>query len=306
MLPSLLCACLYALSGICGQRAAVAYGSLRANAIRLVIAMLCLALMAWKFGALEFNTVEARWLLVSGAVGFGLGDMALFLAYPRLGSRLTLLLMLCAAPLCGSLGDWWLLGTIVSPHQALAAVVILAGVVLALSQGVRVPRLDAAAFIPGVVFAILAGLGQGFGAALSRYAQSFADGGLHLNGISQAFVRVVAGAGVSTVFWLLHASWSRPAASAGTSASAEDVSVRSAPVWLVGTALFGPVLGVSCFQWALLTSKSAVVLAITAITPVLVMPLAAYVERDEPGVWAVIGGLIAVSGVVLMSFWLSV
>ena len=71
-----------------------------------------------------------------------------------------------------------------------------------------------------------------------------------------------------------------------------------ASIWLLGAALFGPVLGVSCFQWALSGASSALVLAVTATAPIIIMPLAAYIEDDRPGWPAFIGAVIAVVGVV--------
>ncbi len=67
--------------------------------MRLALATLVLGILVW------FLTPDAmRWsrsggFFVSGLIGFGLGDVALFTAYERIGSRLTILLNLCLAPL---------------------------------------------------------------------------------------------------------------------------------------------------------------------------------------------------------------
>ncbi len=45
------------------------------------------------------------WFLVSGVVGYGFGDLALFQALPRIGPRFTMLLIHCfAVPLGGAAG----------------------------------------------------------------------------------------------------------------------------------------------------------------------------------------------------------
>jgi drug/metabolite transporter (DMT)-like permease len=64
--------------------------------------------------------------------------------------------------------------------------------------------------------------------------------------------------------------------------------------------MFGPVVGVSCFQWALSLQSSIVVLSVTATAPVLIMPLAARIDHDSPARAAVAGGLLAVAGVILL------
>ena len=75
---------------------------------------------------------------------------------------------------------------------------------------------------------------------------------------------------------------------------------RFLPFWLVGAALTGPVLGVSCFQWALQSQKSAIVLAITATSPLLVMLMARAFEKERTPTLAMLGALISVSGVIVI------
>ena len=67
---------------------------------------------------------------------------------------------------------------------------------------------------------------------------------------------------------------------------------------LIGAALAGPVIGVSCFQWALLTEKSAIVLAITATSPLVVTLFARAFEQEKTPPLAIIGSLVSVSGVI--------
>jgi drug/metabolite transporter (DMT)-like permease len=68
--------------------------------------------------------------------------------------------------------------------------------------------------------------------------------------------------------------------------------------WVLVNALAGQTVGVSCMQWALETTPSGIVLAIIAITPVVVIPFAIVFENERPGIRSVIGGAIAVAGVV--------
>lgn len=249
-------------------------------------------------GSVDFSTRSSVRLLLSGVVGFGLGDVALFLAYPRLGSRLTLLINLCSAPLFGAAGDWFLLGVWVNAGQTAACLIILFGVVLALRKGVRLPQSDATAFVPGVIFALVAGLGQGVGAALSRYAKSAAlEDGDHLNGINEAFVRVLPGLGFAVLALLIGRvmGWQKGLV------KVSDAQRRSRWGWLIGAAVFGPVAGVSCFQWALSDAKSAVVLSIISTTPILIMPLSAYIEKDKPDTAGILGATVAVTGVILLT-----
>ena len=64
--------------------------------------------------------------------------------------------------------------------------------------------------------------------------------------------------------------------------------------WIVTHTLTGPTVGVSCYQWALATTPSGIVLPIIATTPLLVIPFAYFIEHDRPHVRALIGGAIGI------------
>jgi drug/metabolite transporter (DMT)-like permease len=277
MLPSVLTAFLFAASGISGRRAAMAFGALRANSIRLTLAALILGCWVLAQGPPDFSTRVVRWLLVSGAIGFGLGDVCLFLAYPRIGARLALLVNFCSAPLFGAALDWCLQATRFTLSQFLTSIVILTGVGMALlggghgSEG-RVASRWHSGSLGGFIAALMAGFGQGCGAALSRHAQAtaMADGTV-LDGMTQAFIRMLPGIVVSTIIWMVVAKVRREPRWG-------PISGRDAWPWLFAAVMFGPVLGVSCFQWALNLQSSVVVLSVTATAPVLIMPMAAIID----------------------------
>jgi len=66
-------------------------------------------------------------------------------------------------------------------------------------------------------------------------------------------------------------------------------------------ALCGPTIGVSCYQWALATTPSGIVLPIVATTPLVIIPFSYWLEGDRPSRRSIVGGLIAVSGVVALT-----
>lgn len=299
MLAAILTAVLFACSGVCGQRSASALGPLRANAIRLAMAATALGLVAGLFFPFPLHSPAIPWLVVSGAIGFGAGDIALFLAYPRLGARLTLLINLCTAPVFGAFGEWALLGDRPAAAQGASCLVILAGVAIALSGQARLPRDMSRRIGRGVLAALGAGAGQGLGATFTRIAKSNAAiAGDQFTGMSEAFVRVVPGFALALlVWWGASRLLPRPSNEAPSGRATQR---RPSTLWVAGAALFGPVLGVSCFQWALGQATSGVVLSITATTPILVLPMVAYMDKDRPPWTAVLGSLIAVAGVVLV------
>ena len=71
-------------------------------------------------------------------------------------------------------------------------------------------------------------------------------------------------------------------------------------VFVMATALSGPSLGVGCYQWALKMTPSGLVLPIVATTPLMIIPLSAWMEGDRPPFRSIMGGLLAVVGVILL------
>ncbi len=110
MLPAIFATILFCFSAVSANRATRMAGSVEANFWRLLFATGVLALWAHGFGG-GFGGRAFGVFLVSGVIGFGVGDVALYLAYPRLGSRLTLLLVHCFAAPLAALGEWLYLGT---------------------------------------------------------------------------------------------------------------------------------------------------------------------------------------------------
>jgi drug/metabolite transporter (DMT)-like permease len=51
-------------------------------------------------------------------------------------------------------------------------------------------------------------------------------------------------------------------------------------------------------QWALKTNPTGIVLPVIAITPIVIIPFAHYMEGERPTIRSLIGGVTAVAGVV--------
>ena len=296
MVFSLLAAFLFACSGVCAQRSVSFLGPVKANTLRLGLACVVLGLWGWLSGGVHFDSEGARRLYLSGIVGFGIGDMALFFAMPRLGARLTLLINLCTAPVFGVIGDFLLMGTKLQGLHALACGIILVGVCLALLGRSLPNHHTSGSRLIGLCAALTAGAGQGTGATLSRWAHVAENAeGVVLASHVETLLRVMPGFGVVALFWLVsrtlypHAAW-----------AVEKSMSRRALAWTSANAFCGAILGVTFFQHALVHANSAVVLSVTATTPILVMPMTAYSEGDWPSPKSLVGAAIAVTGVVLL------
>lgn len=296
MFPALLTVLLFAASAVAGERTARYWGSERGNLIRLAIATTLMWAVTLAFFPQTVRPVSYGWLFLSGVVGFGLGDICLFLAYVRVGARLAILLNLCTAPLWGAGAEWLWLGTALGGGELAAGAVILVGVALAILSRDRsaVPR--AGSRWAGVLFALGAGCGQGMGAVISRKAiEAAARFGTDLNGFSAAAQRVSGGfAATLAVVLVMKALGERPSLPAASTTRGKAVG------WLLATTFCGPILGVSAFQWALSVLPAGIVTAVTATTPIAMIPLVMATDREKPRPLSLAGAALAVGGVLLL------
>jgi drug/metabolite transporter (DMT)-like permease len=291
---SLLAAFLFACSGVCAQRSAGLLGPIKANSLRLAVATLILAVWSAFTSQIDFTSEAAFRLYISGLAGFAIGDMALFFALPRLGARLTLLINLCTAPLFGMLGDAGLMGTLIQARLLLPCLITIAGVCMALLGRSTTRASLQGSRVVGACAALIAGAGQGSGASLSRWAQrAEMAAGISLPSHVETLLRVLPASLVVAAFWL----WARSTQRHQPWATERPTTSRAIQ-WVTTNALCGAILGVTCFQYALISQPSAVVLSITATTPILVMPMTALTEGDKPSAKSLIGAAIAVLGVV--------
>ena len=291
----------FSLSAVCGQRATRLLGGTEANFWRLCVGTLVLALFAHGLGG-GLAGAAFPVFLFSGIIGFGVGDVALYQALPRLGSRLSILLVLCVSSPLGGLVEWVWLGTALSFAEMLWGGVILAGVALALSPG-RHLHIASGQWAPGILFGGVASVCQALGAVLSRKGFDVARAaGESIDGITAAYQRILGGLAIGAVVLLVvkRQAIARMVlgleAREGSGPAARKAQWRQVGPWVVWNALAGSVFGVSCFQWALKTTPTGVVLPIVAITPLVIIPFSRYVEGERPTRRSLVGGVIAVIG----------
>jgi len=294
MLPAFLATIFFSFSAITGRRLSHFISGTQANVGRLIFAASVLGATVYFLGAgVHWGVFPV--LFLSGCVGFGIGDLSMFQAYPRIGARRTIVLIQCLAAPFGTLIEWLWLHHAPTLLQALCGAIILAGVGIALMP----PKTEAqpsAGLVTGTLFGTLSALCQGAGAVISRKAYAMAETAGHPfhtpgDGINAAFQRILGGISVSVLFF----GYLRLAHKSEVSGKKDW---RNGWCWVIGNALAGPAFGVSCYQWALMTEKTSIVLPIVATTPLAVMPLAHFLEGDRITWRTLLGGALAVAGVI--------
>jgi drug/metabolite transporter (DMT)-like permease len=299
MLASLLTTLFFSLSVVFANRSIRLVGSAKANLSRLIFATLCLALYSHLF-AIGLKGPGLWHFLFSGIIGFGLGDLALFQAIPRLGSRLTILMTQCLAAPLGAFIEWLWLGTTLSLLQIACGATILFGVALAIAPKEHAHR-PASVLAWGLFYGFFSALGQGWGAVISRKAFDIdLMAGISIGGVNAAYQRIWGGVVVAVLAYVLWGEKFDPA-SADTNTSRPSGSWRKAAPWILLNGLAGPVFGVSCYQWALGELPTGIVLSIVATSPLVIMPFTFALEGDKPTWRSFIGAIIAVAGVIALA-----
>jgi len=297
MVYAVLTAVLFSFSMFFATRSTRAVGVERATLARILFAVTVLGLWAAIAGA-HLPRACTLWLLASGIVGMGLGDVALFYAIARCGGRLTAILAQCSAvPLAVAIEWLWLGQTIDLAHLAVVFTIV-AGLGLSLSPDrtpERGPAVSPLQFWLGVAAGVGSALGMALGAVLTRRAIDSLPPGAAWDGGTAAFYRMVTGALTTLVFYRpVLGHWHR------TLRARPSLPAFRRYRHTVANALCGSVLGVAVMQQALLTVPAGVVMAVVSTAPIGTMVLLWAIEHHRPTPRAAIGALVAVGGVVAL------
>jgi drug/metabolite transporter (DMT)-like permease len=274
------------------EAAGRAIGSVVVNLLRLVLALVLLSLLTWVVRGqplpLDAGAHAWTWLSVSGLIGFTFGDLCLFRAFVLLGARRASLVMSMSPPITAIIG-WLVLGETLGALEIAAIACTVTGVTMAVrerrpSAPVHLERTPRELGL-GVLLGLGGALGQAMGLVLSKYGM----GSYHALAATQ--IRIIAGiAGFAVVFTVI-GWWPRCWAA------------RKNPRGLAFTglgALLGPVTGVSLSLYAVQHTATGVAASLMALTPILVIPVAAIVYREAITARSVLGALLAVAGVILL------
>jgi drug/metabolite transporter (DMT)-like permease len=191
-----------------------------------------------------------------------------------------------------------------SPLEVACGLTILAGVAIALAPGAGLRKTRREIFVGGI-FGIIAAIGGALGAVLSRKAYKLmAENGEHIDGANAAFQRILGGLLIGGLCLLVvkrREIFQAIRGRKGRQNQSSKEKFKKVWPWVFMNSLAGQTLGVSCMQLALEKLPTGVVLAIIAMTPIVVIPFAFIFEGERPNLRSLFGGAIGVAGVVLLT-----
>ncbi len=294
-------------------------GSLPFNTIRMTMSLVFLAVTLWLVMGVPYPRYADgstwMWLLLSGVVGYVIGDYCLMQGYIKIGSRFGQLFMTLSAPTAAITGRL-LLGEQMRPIAIVGMIVTLSGIALSILSRSDKSEHHAIHFkLParGIFFAAMAGICQGFGLVLSKVGLTHYDTALVAAGFSgdDVFVNAVLPLPVSVSmsfasttirayiglvgFFLALVLFNKD----GLEQLHHAVSDRKAMWCVLASTIFGPFIGVSASLLATQYTSAGIAQTLFALTPILIIAPAAILFHQKVTLREVLGAIISVVGVCL-------
>jgi len=272
-------------------------GNLTLNVLRMALALLFSVVL---FGVVTGNilppgaSAEAcGWMLLSGLVGYVIGDFCLFQCYIIIGSRYGQLFM-TLAPLSAALMAWVTLGQQMTLMSILAMLVTLFGISISVLGRGEHHKVSLKLPLNGILFAIGAAVCQGVGLVLSKIGMDYYEPSASmpewLVPFSANFYRCVAGI-IGFTFLLYFRD--------GIGPLREAMHDKKGLYVATATTIFGPFVGVGFSLMAVQYTAAGIASTLMALTPIIII-LPSYWLFHQKITWkAVVGAFISVIGVSL-------
>ncbi len=305
MIGAVLTAVFFGIAPVCANRAIKLIGFVRANLLRLSIAIVVMGIWAFTFG--QGLRGQSLLFATAGAIGFGIGGLTLLMALPRLGAPLASLVEeSVAAPVAAIVAWLWYSDKLTTTQIAFCSVILL-GVFIGLLPYVRGAAIKGAAV--GIALALVAGTAQGVSFAMTRHGLLLMKAA-HTppDTITVAFQRLAGGLLVALVVFLVaRLVWRKRWGFSGADGQIRGIlgserGITSRPLlWAGLNSLFGPILGVTCTVWAQQSLNPGVVQSIAAMAPLISVPFARWLEGHRPPRLFFVGAAVAIAGLVGVS-----
>lgn len=293
-ITSLMTAIFWTVTALAFEAASKRVGSMTVNLFRLIVGFIFLTLFTWIFRGtiLPLDATPKTWLLLmlSGLIGFVIGDLCLFQAFVVVGARISMLLMALAPPMTALIG-WIALGETLSMKSFIAMLMTLSGIALVvlkrednteIVENTGKGKVKLSYPIWGLFLGLGGAAGQAGGLVLSKYAMN------GYNAFASAQIRVLAGIAGFIILFTIYGQWKR---------AFRSLSDHKAMGQLSLGAFFGPFLGVSFSLLSVQLTSTGIASTIMAMVPVLIIPASVIIFREKVTPKEVVGAILAVAGV---------
>lgn len=274
-------------------------GNLTLNAMRMGITLIASLLLFWIMTGSPLpahaSTEAYLWMMLSGLVGYVIGDYCLFQCYLIIGSKFGQLFM-TLAPIAAAVTAWATLGQQMRPQGIIAMVVTLVGIAMTVLGRDDNHKVSLKLPLNGVLFAIGAAVCQGVGLVLSKIGMDHYQASMTSNTspwmlpFFANFFRCIAGI---TGFLILMSF------TEGFQSLRKNVTDRISMATATTTTFFGPFVGVGFSLLAVQYTSAGIASTLMALTPIIIILPAYWLFHQPITARSVIGAIVSCIGVSL-------
>jgi drug/metabolite transporter (DMT)-like permease len=283
---ALLTAMFWTVSALSFESAGKKVGSLSVNFIRLIIgfALISIYTLITRGMLLPLDASGSTWiwLILSGLIGFVIGDLFLFQAYIEIGSRISMLVMSFVPPITALISFIVFEEKLTRTNLIGMGITILGIAIVVLKKKEGEGKVQFSHPVKGLIFAFMGALGQAFGTILSKLGMK------DYNPFAATQIRIIAGIFGFAILLLVMKKYSNLLIAVKNTSALKRISLG---------ALFGPFLGVSFSLLAIQHTTAGVAATITAIVPVLIIPPAIILLKEKITAKEMLGSIITIIGV---------
>lgn len=286
------------LTSVCWTVSALSYesagkkiGSVPMNLIRMLMAFIYMSIYTLIFRGLilpfdaDFHTWF--WLLISGLVGFVIGDIMLFQSFVVIGARISMLVMSLVPPITAIMG-WIILGETMTGKQIFAMMVTILGVSIVLLKRKKsnpsIKTRGVSVTLIGLLLALGGAFGQAGGLVLSKKGMGNYDA------FAASQIRIIAGLIGYVAIISFAGLWRKTFAGIKNVSAMKTVSLGS---------FVGPFLGVSLSLLAIKYTTTGIAATLTSLAPVIIIFPSVVINKEKISFLEVFGAIISVVGVAL-------
>lgn len=288
-LAALGAAVCWTFNSIAYEKAGKKVGSLSVNYLRLFIAFILSSVGALLTRGLLLP-VDASgsawfWLLLSGLLGFVLGDIFLFEAYVLIGSRISLLIM-SASPPIAALTGFLFMGERIGPVGLGGILLTMTGigtVILSRSPDEKRVRFNRPG--KGLLYAALGAIGQALGLTFSKLGMGT------YNPFASTQIRLIAAFIGFTIIISLRSRWPEIGAALKDRAAMGQIFLGS---------VLGPFIGVNLALVALQHTATGIVSSLSSTAPIMIIPVSILAFKEKVSLKEALGAVVAILGITLL------
>ena len=269
-IAALLTAMCWVGSSVSFEYAGKKVGTLVLNLMRLVVSLVIITIINFfitsGFQNIALSTDTIGILMLSGLIGFVLGDIFLFQAYIEIGARISQLIMALSPPLAAILG-YFLLGETLGGIEVIGMMVTMLGIIIVITgrEGGS-KKLVIRHSSKGILYAFIGAFGQALGLILSKI------GVRDLNPFVATEIRIIAGIFGFILIISYTKNWTK---------FFKTFKWKSVMTGITIGSLFGPVVGVSLSLTAVKYTSTGIASTLMALTPILIIPVSVIFLKEK-------------------------